>query len=167
LLIEYPFHAAVLIAHEICVAVRRHRRIGLRLNGVMDIRWEEVAPVSLQYYRRVGVTKQYDYTKWSPRMRPNVPDYYHLTLSASEHTDPATLREWAAAGHSIAIPFRIAKGEALPETYHGIPVIDGDLTDDRTLDPPGVIVGLRAKGNTAWLDQSGFIRDLDLLALAA
>lgn len=167
LLTDYPFYAAVLIAHEVTVAVRKHRRIGLRLNGVMDIRWELCAPRSLAYLRRQGVAKLYDYTKWSPRLRPSVPEWYHLTLSASERTDPATLREWAAAGYSIAIPFRIPKGEPLPETYHGIPVIDGDLTDDRTLDPAGVIVGLRAKGRTAWRDQSGFIRDLDLLALAA
>jgi len=38
------------------------------------------------------------------------------------------------------------RGEELPATYLGIRVVDGDKTDDRTTDPRGVIVGLRAKG---------------------
>jgi hypothetical protein len=35
----------------------------------------------------------------------------------------------------------------LPEQWHGYRVIDGDLADDRTADPDGVVVGLAAKGD--------------------
>ena len=42
--------------------------------------------------------------------------------------------------------FSTHRGDALPGTWHGFPVIDGDLHDCRFLDPKGVVVGLRAKG---------------------
>ena len=44
----------------------------------------------------------------------------------------------------------------LPETYLGRPVINGDETDLRFLDPKGVVVGLKAKGK-AKKDTSGFV----------
>jgi hypothetical protein len=44
----------------------------------------------------------------------------------------------------------------LPETYLGLPVIDGDQSDLRFLDPQGVIVGLKAKGKGKH-DTSGFV----------
>jgi hypothetical protein len=44
----------------------------------------------------------------------------------------------------------------LPESYGGIPVINGDESDLRYFDPSGVIVGLKAKGY-AKKDLSGFV----------
>jgi hypothetical protein len=44
----------------------------------------------------------------------------------------------------------------LPEKYIGRPVINGDETDLRFLDPKGVIVGLKAKGK-AKKDTTGFV----------
>jgi hypothetical protein len=46
--------------------------------------------------------------------------------------------------------------KTVPATYMGLPVIDGDETDLRFLDPKGVIVGLKAKGK-AKKDTSGFV----------
>jgi hypothetical protein len=64
------------------------------------------------------------------------------------------------------MPIRVGKGEPMPEwiplgmgTFR---VIDGDLSDDRTEDPQGVIVGLRPKGEAGKRDTSGFVRDLIL-----
>jgi hypothetical protein len=57
------------------------------------------------------------------------------------------------------MPFTTARGEALPEVWHGFTVIDGDESDERRLDPAGVVVGLRAKGHEWKKDNSaGFIR---------
>jgi len=42
------------------------------------------------------------------------------------------------------------------ETFHGLPVVDGDDTDIRHLDPQGAIVALYAKGK-AKHDLSGFV----------
>ena len=61
----------------------------------------------------------------------------------------------------MAMPFTTARGKPLPETWHGFAVIDGDKSDERRLDPAGVVVGLRAKGHK-WRrpggNDAGFIR---------
>jgi hypothetical protein len=44
----------------------------------------------------------------------------------------------------------------VPDTWQGFPVINGDESDLRFLDPSGVIVGLKAKGD-AKKDTSGFV----------
>jgi hypothetical protein len=46
--------------------------------------------------------------------------------------------------------------KVLPATYKGIPVINGDESDVRFMDKPGVVVGLKAKGE-AKADSSGFV----------
>jgi hypothetical protein len=43
------------------------------------------------------------------------------------------------------------------ETFMGMPIVDGDDTDIRHLDPMGVAVALYAKGADAKRDNSGFI----------
>jgi hypothetical protein len=48
---------------------------------------------------------------------------------------------------------------ALPATFLGLPVINGDESDIRPYDPRGVVVGLKAKGS-AKHDTSGFVVDL-------
>jgi hypothetical protein len=54
-------------------------------------------------------------------------------------------------GMYVAVVFK-----SVPETYLGRPVINGDETDLRFLDPRGVIVGLKAKGK-AKKDTTGFV----------
>jgi len=58
-------------------------------------------------------------------------------------------------GVNAAVVFR----DKLPETFKGLPVVDGDKDDLRFLDPKGVIVGLIAKGKKAKADTSGFVID--------
>jgi hypothetical protein len=116
-----------------------------RLNGFSDIRWETV-PVTIDgvEYRNVMEAFPhltfYDYTKL--QNRKNLPDNYYLTFSRSE--DNQKFAE--STDMNVAVVFGVKKGKPLPETWNGRPVIDGDDTDLRFLDPKGVIVGLRAKG---------------------
>ena len=60
----------------------------------------------------------------------------------------------------MTVVVRIKKGQPLPRTFRGKPMIDGDLHDFRPSDPKGVYVGLRPKGNDAWNDASGFVVDV-------
>ena len=92
----------------------------------------------------------YDYTKRANRAA--LPANYKLTFSLAENNDADALTVLARGG-TVAAVFR----KALPDTYWGYPVIDGDEHDLRFLDPAGVVVGLKAKGN-AKRDQSGFVR---------
>jgi hypothetical protein len=148
--------AGLLIGAEIRRALRKYGEIGLRLNVITDIRWEAIAPTGLRLAIAMGV-RPYDYTAY--RMTDRAPMAgYHLTRSAKETTTDADIIADLASGVNVAIPFAVRKGDPLPETFLGFPVIDGDLTDDRTLDPRGVVVGLRAKGSRGKADASGFVR---------
>lgn len=113
-------------------------RLAVRLNTFSDIPWEKVHPAVL-----VPGIRFYDYSKmWDRKSTPN----YHLTFSASERTTDAQIMEKVATGENVAVVFRVGRTRPLPDSYLDIPVVNGDKTDVRFLDPRGVIVGLRAKG---------------------
>lgn len=159
-------HAAgVLIGAEIARAVAKHGRgnVTFRFNVLSDYRVEYIAPRALIALESAGVLA-YDYTAHAPEDRAPIAGY-HLTYSAKEpaHTPDAFLAAILVSGRNVAVPFAVAKGAPLPSSYvldgHRVPVIDGDVTDDRTTDPrEGVIVGLRAKGSRGKRDASGFVR---------
>jgi hypothetical protein len=135
-----------LLAHEIDAAARKHGGIDLRLNVASDLRWERFAPKLLQ---RPNV-RAYDYTKAHASARDRV-DGYALTFSVSER--PASTREaleWLQSGGNAAVVFeRMTRADwdgILPSDWEGFQVIDGDISDSRTDDPAGTVVGLRAKG---------------------
>jgi hypothetical protein len=129
----------------------------VRLNGTSDIRWEQTGIMGsfpdLQFY---------DYTKLPNRR--GIPANYHLTYSLAEGD-----RNWRGHlaaldnGLSVAVVLRgcgdSAHPKPFPPTWNGRPLVDGDESDLRFLDPPGVYVGLRAKGR-AKQDTTGFVRDV-------
>uniref|UniRef100_A0AAU8GQT0 Gene product 88 domain-containing protein n=1 Tax=Mycobacterium phage BabyBack TaxID=3158877 RepID=A0AAU8GQT0_9CAUD len=158
-LLSHPVLAGLLIGAELRTALRRHGRINLRLNTTSDIRWELVSPDMVEALAAAGVL-MYDYTAWSPADRKASADY-SLTYSAKEpaHTSDEYLRGILLAGGTVAMPFDTPRGKDLPETWQGFRVIDGDKSDERRLDPQGVVVGLRAKGHEWKRDNTaGFIR---------
>jgi hypothetical protein len=135
---------------------RKAAKLGMvpmvRLNGTSDIRWEREAPELFAEFPEVTF---YDYTK-VPNRR-DLPANYSLTFSYSGANE--RYREFYRAaidnGLNVAVVFR----NALPATFLGLPVINGDESDIRPYDPRGVVVGLKAKGN-AKRDTSGFVVDL-------
>lgn len=158
-ILSNPAAAGLLVGDEIRRAIKRHGKINLRLNTTSDIRWERVAPGMVQALADAGVI-MYDYTAWSPADRAES-SAYGLTYSAKEpsHTSDAYLTGILSAGGNVAMPFTTRRGEALPETWNGFTVIDGDESDERRNDPRGVVVGLRAKGHEWKRDNTaGFIR---------
>ena len=163
LLVSDPFAWGVLLAAETVAALGRHGAIALRLNCLSDVRWELAIPDALRALRAAGVTL-YDYSKYSPRLRGRL-DGYSITYSAHERMTDADVVALTSAGLNVAMVFAVRRGQPLPATYLGVPVIDGDLSDYRPADPAGVVVGLRAKG-AAIHDTSGFVRGVPM-ALAA
>lgn len=158
-ILAYPYDAGLIVGAELRAAIRRHGEINLRLNVTSDIRWEYISPEMMSAMAGAGI-RLYDYTAYSPAQR-SASDIYHLTYSAKEtsHTSDDYLLAILAGGDNVAMPFATRRGEALPATWHGHPVIDGDISDERRLDPSGVIVGLRAKGYLWKRDNTaGFIR---------
>lgn len=133
------------LRHELRLAQRKADKLGVklacRLNVLSDIVWEKLDPALFAEFPDVVF---YDYTKLANRR--NLPTNYTLTFSRTEHTSVDTIAGLLYAGQNVAVVFDTARTKALPETWQGFPVIDGDTSDLRFTDPKGVIVGLRAKG---------------------
>lgn len=149
------------LIRERAKAKRKGYKLIVRLNGTSDVRWEN-EPIGYAYANIMQALPDiqfYDYTKIANRK--NVPANYDLTFSYSgvEAYQPFVAKA-VANGDRIAVVFRdraivnamLANGE----TFLGLPVVDGDNTDIRHLDPKGAVVALYAKGK-ARRDQSGFV----------
>lgn len=161
-------------------ATREGQTLCVRLNGSTDIAFEgvriSVSESDARQLKRYGLDvvpgifanvfavfpsiQFVDYTKNPQRMTRLLPPNYHLTFSRSETNETDALRV-LASGKNIAVVF-----DALPSTYLGARVINGDETDLRHLDPNaratsefglGYVVGLLPKGPKAKRDQSGFV----------
>lgn len=152
------------LAKDIEALVRKAEREKLapavRLNGTSDIPWEALGGHhKTNLMSRFPAVAFYDYTKNPARARSyahgKLPPNYSLTFSRSESNGPVAL-ELLEAGVNVAVVFAVKKGDALPATWGGRPVIDGDVNDLRHLDPRNSVVGLRAKGE-AKKDESGFV----------
>lgn len=148
------------LIRERAKAKRKGYKLIVRLNGTSDIRWENIKVSGyLNIMQAVPDIQFYDYTKLSNRR--NIPANYDLTFSYSGIEAYAPYVAQAVAnGERIAVVFRnraivdamLANGE----TFLGLPVVDGDNSDIRHLDPKGAVVALYAKGK-ARRDQSGFV----------
>jgi hypothetical protein len=140
-------------------ADREGFRPAFRLNLTSDVRWETVPVVvdGVEYPNIMTAFPQvqyYDYTKHTNRR--NVPANYHLTFSRSESNDEQ-IAEMFERGFNVAIVFDTPKGQPLPKAWGGRKVIDGDEHDLRFLDPKGVWVGLRGKGEAKKGEHNGFV----------
>lgn len=140
------------LVKDITLGIKQADRKGMipafRLNGTSDIRWESVAVNGFANIFEMFPTVQfYDYTKLPNRRE--LPANYHLTFSRSESNDNYVAQA-VESGMNVAVVF-----DTLPTEYLGRPVVNGDDTDLRFLDPRNVIVGLKMKGK-AKKDNSGF-----------
>jgi hypothetical protein len=129
--------------------------VSFRLNGTSDVHWEGVFPGLAVPAAAV----RYDYTKDPRRGFAGTVDGVRYTYSLDvNHTREALATRILAAGGNVAVVFNTKKGKPVPATWRGFPVVDGDETDLRHMDPPGHVVALRAKGK-ARNDRTGFVRD--------
>lgn len=132
------------------------RQLGLvpaaRLNGSSDLPWEQLYP---DIFRRFPKIQFFDYTKIPARMnqfleRAGWPNNYYLTFSAQPHNHRQA-RQILQTGGTVAVVF----WPEIPQTFWGLPVVDGDSHDARFFDSAGAVVGLTAKGQ-AKFDLTGF-----------
>ncbi len=150
------------LAGEIETHIRRARANGMtpvvRLNGTSDIPWERVKLNGRSVFEMFPEIQFYDYSKIVERAlayaNGQMPANYHVTFSRSESNGQEVARVLAAGGN-VAVVFKTA---ALPSSWHGVAVANGDQDDLRFLDPAGCVVGLKAKGK-AKKDTSGFVVD--------
>lgn len=130
-------------------AKRKGLKLAVRLNVMSDLPWHNLIDMG-----EFSTVQFYDYTPNPRRMlqwaNGELPSNYHLTFSRKEDNQEA-VNLALAHGVNVAAVF-----DSLPDEYAGKRVIDGDLSDLRFLDPRGVIVGLKAKGDGK-KDSSGFV----------
>lgn len=149
------------LIRERAKAKRKGYKLIVRLNGTSDIRWENeaIGHAYANIMQALPDIQFYDYTKIANRK--NVPANYDLTFSYSgvEAYQPFVAKA-VANGDRVAVVFRdraiVEAMLANGETFLGLPVVDGDNSDIRHLDPKGAVVALYAKGK-ARRDQSGFV----------
>lgn len=156
---QYEQEAIALIKHEIAMYRARVERQGytllVRLNGTSDRRWENDGIIEAF----PGV-QFYDYTKLANRRVSHLPNY-DLTFS---YSGAPAYQRWVRVavdnGMRIAAVFRsraiVERMIAGKETFLSLPIVDGDDTDIRHLDPQRCVVALYAKGQ-ARDDTSGFV----------
>lgn len=145
-------------------AERENMKPCIRLNGTSDLSWANYKLDGKTLFEHFPDVQFYDYTKVPSNVRKaeDIPNY-HLTVSYSNASKFASVFNMLLGGNSnIAVVFR----NGLPETYLGLPVIDGDDSDLRFLDykvfDGRCIIGLKAKGK-AKKDTGSFTVDTAVL----
>ena len=141
----------------------------VRLNGTSDLRFENIRfnynGKSKTIFQAFKSVQFYDYSKYPLNKRDydKLPDNYDLTFSLAE-TNSNRLEALRALNNNIRVAAVYDHNKPLPEyqyfTYnkrtYKFPVINGDETDLRYLEPGNVIVGLKAKGR-AKNSNTGFV----------
>jgi hypothetical protein len=132
------------LRYDITALAKRAQKLNLtpcvRINGTSDLAW-----IALQMASEFPNVQFYDYTKLPyPELRARA--NYWLTFSYSGENMLETMGA-LSQGVNVSVVFNTRRGHDLPQTWNGYPVIDGDKHDLRFLDPKGVVVGLRAKGD--------------------
>lgn len=146
---EHPAEWTIILLDEARREAEKSHEMGhlflLRLNGTSDAPWERV-PWFLEALRMVGVDQFQDYTKW-PKWRrwDATPDDYYLCKSITENDSPDDVEPLDV------VVVDLLPHEPMPETWNGMPVIDGDYDhgDLRVMDReknPDAVVLLRKKG---------------------
>jgi hypothetical protein len=136
-------------------AAKKNMQPCFRLNLTSDLPWEKIKHEGKTMMEHFPQCQFYDYSKVASRVSAflagELPANYHLTFSRSENNQTLVQAIVASCGNVAAV-FR----GALPSEYLGRPVVNGDETDLRFLDPKGCIVGLVEKG-LAKKDSTGFV----------
>lgn len=141
---------------------RRAKRLGLtplvRPNGTSDIPWENILIDGRTIFQIFADVQFYDYTKHPSRnLEGKTANNYDLTFSFSAITP----KEISIKGLSNPANRRTAvvfmRQADIPKSFRGWPVVDGDDTDVRHIEPAGVVVALYAKGKGK-RDTGGFVQ---------
>ena len=153
-------------AADVWTLVRKARKLDMvplvRPNGTSDIPWENiiVQAYGKNLFQLFPDVQFYDYTKHpSRKLEGKTAGNYDLTFSFSAVTPkPISIKGLTnPANRRVAVVFH--KREEIPASFRGWPVVDGDDTDVRHIEPSGVVVALYAKGK-AKHDSTGFVQRL-------
>jgi hypothetical protein len=158
-LYEHPEEFTRLLAHELRGLSATYERVLVRLNVNSDLRWYRILP-ALVDGSTFGNVFFYDYTKNAAVLSGSgmVAANYRAVYSVNETSDLAKVAAFVARGGTAAVVTTRKKNDAPPASFMGLPVVDGDSTDNR-YDERGAWVDLAAKGKArALIGKSEFVR---------
>jgi len=135
----------------------------VRPNGTSDIAWENIIVVdNKNIFQLFPDVQFYDYTKHPLRnLKNKTANNYDLTFSYSGITPQKITIKGLLNPHNSRVAVVFDKRENIPSDFHSWPVIDGDDSDVRHIEPQNVVVALYAKGK-AKKDNSGFTQRLGI-----
>lgn len=123
------------------VEINKKGKAAIRLNLLSDVDWDLEFKRLHHDMELLTNIQFYDYTKDHFKALSNKLKNYHLTLSFSGHNWKHCENVLKNKVANVTVVFK----NVVPLTYNGFTVIDGDKSDERFLDPQGVIVGLKYK----------------------
>jgi len=140
-------------------AKRRGMTPLVRPNGTSDILWENIeACDGLNIFQCFPDVQFYDYTKHPARkLAGKTAGNYDLTYSFSGITPIAITHKGLLNPDNSRVAVVFHKRSEIPASFRGWPVVDGDNTDVRHIEPKTVVVALYSKGK-AKRDMSGFVQ---------
>ena len=148
---------------DVWTMARKAAKLGLELlvrpNGTSDILYENIIVVDHKNIFQLFPDVQfYDYTKHPARNLTNkTADNYDLTYSYSGLTPEKITHKGLLNPHNSRVAVVFMRKADIPAQFNAWPVIDGDNTDVRHIEPKNVVVALYAKGK-AKKDNTGFVQ---------
>ena len=140
-------------------AAKRKMTPLVRPNGTSDILWENIEVCDgKNIFQCFPDVQFYDYTKHpSRKLEGKTCGNYDLTYSFSGITPISITHKGLLNPDNSRVAVVFHKRSEIPASFRGWPVVDGDNTDVRHIEPKTVVVALYSKGK-AKRDYSGFVQ---------
>jgi len=160
-LAKHPTDFLRILGSEIKKHSDENEKVLVRLNVNSDLRWYSILPTLSDGHPKMPNVYIYDYTKNPAILHGDgkVGRKYRAVYSMNEKSDLARVRSFLARGGTAAIVTNRKKNGNVLDSYLGIPVVDGDLSDDRYHEH-GVWVDLAAKGKARQMPDVGFVKNI-------
>lgn len=160
-LAKHPVEFLRILGSEIRKHSEENEEVLVRLNVNSDLRWYVILPTLSNGHPQMPNVSIYDYTKNPAVLHGNgmAGDKYRVIYSINEKSDLGKVRQFLSRGGTVAIVTNRKKNGKVLESFLGVRVVDGDLSDDR-YNETGVWVDLAAKGKARKMPDVGFVKNI-------
>jgi len=160
-LAKYPAEFLRILGSEIKKHSDENEKVLVRLNVNSDLRWYQILTTLSNGHPKMPNVYIYDYSKNPAILQGDgkVGNKYRIIYSVNEKSDLARVRSFVSRGGTAALVTNRKKKGRVLQSFLGIPVVDGDLSDDRYHEH-GVWVDLAAKGKARQMPDVGFVKKI-------
>lgn len=160
-LAQYPENFLRILGSEIKKHSQEQDAVLVRLNVNSDLRWYNILTSLANNEIGMDNVYVYDYTKNPAVLTGNgmVGTRYRIVYSVNENSDMNKVTSFIHNGGTAAIVTNRRKTQKILNSFMGLPLVDGDLSDDR-YNEKGVWVDLAAKGKARTMADVGFVQNI-------